>query len=243
MTAMIAREAAVAGFTVVSGLAIGIDSVAHKAVLDVAGTTVAVIGSGLIHVHPKENIPLARAIVESGGAVISEFPLNFPVSRQNFPRRNRIVAGLCRGTLLMEAGLESGALITARLAMENGRDVFALPGLADNPQAAGCHRMIKDGANLMESFDDVTAAWSLGLFQKTKPEQLITYAPDSFEDLEAGCAEICRLLSNGEATLDELYEATGRDPGSLLADLMKLELKLLVERGMDQHYRLCLKRK
>lgn len=244
MTRQIAGDAALAGFTVVSGLAFGTDAVAHRAVLDVSGNTVGVIGAGLMHLHPKENIALARAIVESGGAVVSEFPLDFPVMKGNFPRRNRIVAGLCRGTIVIEAGVESGALITARLAMECGRDVFALPGRVDNPQAAGCHRLIKDGAFLIEHFDDVCAAWNLGLLPGLcQSSDAAAYDPDSFNDLDPNCAAVCNLLAGGEATFDEIHIATGIEAGTLLAALMRLELKLLVTRGENQHYRLLSKRK
>lgn len=245
MCDMIAQEAAAAGFTVVSGLAFGVDTAAHHAVVAAGGRTVAVLGSGLMHVHPKENIPLARSIIETGGAVISEFPLGMPVMRCNFPRRNRIVAGLCRGTIVIEAGLESGALITAKLAMECGRDVFALPGRVDNPQAAGCHKLIKEGAALIESFEDVAAGWGLGLlpvFEESCAGN-VEYDPDSFSDLDPLSAKICTLLSEREANFDEIMEYCGGEAGQLLAVLMRLELKLLVEKGEDQYYRLTRKRK
>lgn len=247
MTRSIAADAAAAGFTVVSGLAYGVDAIAHRTVVDAAGITVAVLGGGLMNVHPRENIPLARAIVASGGAIISEFPLEFPVSRTSFPRRNRIVAGLCRGTIVVEAGLESGALITARLALEGSRDVFAVPGHADNPQAHGCHRLIREGAVLIENFDDVLNEFNSGLlpgFQSLPIEvgeaarSAGGYRPDSSGDLPPEQARLLELLAAGEMGLDALREATGMETGALLAALMRLELKLLVERGTDQLYRL-----
>ena len=242
MTAMLAREAAAAGFTVVSGLALGVDAIAHRAVVESSGTTVGVIGAGLLHLHPKENIPLARDIVQNGGAVVSEFPFDMPVSRQNFPRRNRIVAGLCRGTIVVEAGIDSGALITARLALESGRDVFAVPGRVDNPQARGCHKLIKEGAALIESFDDVLSAWNCGMlpgFAAVQDEQHASYA--EFSDLSENEAAVCRLLKDGEASFDMIYAALNMDAGMLSSLLTKLELKLLISQEANKFYRLNIK--
>lgn len=239
MTAMLAREAAAAGFTVVSGLALGVDSIAHKAVVQASGITVGVIGAGLLHLHPKENIPLAREIVETGGAVISEFPFDFPVSRQNFPRRNRIVAGLCRGTIVVEAGVESGALITARLALESGRDVFAVPGRVDNPQARGCHKLIKEGAALIESLDDVLGAWDFDLLpgMRCRADESAENVPE-FSDLSENEMAVCRMLKNGEASFDLLCTTLNIDPGRLSSVLTKLELKLIVAQDSNKCYRL-----
>ncbi len=242
MARAIAADAAAAGFTVVSGLAFGIDTAAHSAVVEAAGITVAVLGGGLKHIHPRENIPLARRIIAAGGAVISEFPLDFPVSRTSFPRRNRIVAGLCRSTIVVEAGVASGALITARLALENGREVFAVPGHADNPQAQGCHRLIKEGAQLIENFDDVVSALETGRLPGLEPADStaasVPYHAGAATDLAPGERRLLELIGNGEWTLDQLREASETDTGALLADLMRLEFKLLVERGPDQLYRL-----
>ena len=242
MTAMLAREAAAAGFTVVSGLALGVDSIAHKTVVSSAGITVGVIGAGLLHLHPKENIPLAREMVQSGGAVISEFPFDMPVSRQNFPRRNRIVAGLCRGVIVVEAGVDSGALITAKLALESGRDIFAVPGRIDNPQARGCHKLIKEGAALIENFDDVMSAWNCGMlpgFAAVADEQYGNYA--EFSDLSENEAAVCRLLKDGEASFDMIYAALEMDAGMLSSLLTKLELKLLISQDSNKFYRLNIK--
>ena len=234
---MFAREAVECGFTVYSGLAAGIDTVAHRTVTENNGRTIGVLGAGLMHMYPQENIALAREIIANGGAVISEFPLNYPISRHNFPRRNRIVAAMSRATLVVEAGVESGALITAHQAAELGRDVFAVPGRLDNAQAKGCHQLIKEGAGLVENFDDVLIALHIG---GRSPElgsgvsgevQAVELPPD--------CMEIYRQLQQGEADLETLQERTGREPGELLAVLMKLELKMLVERDSDHFYRLC----
>ncbi|MBO5721705.1 MAG: DNA-processing protein DprA, partial [Lentisphaeria bacterium] len=156
MAKQFAADAVLSNWKVVSGLAFGVDASAHKATLDAGGITVAVLGGGLSRIHPQEHVPLAAAIVKNNGALISEFPMDFPVSRQSFPRRNRIVAALCQATVVIEAGLDSGALITARQALEQGKAVFALPGRVDEPQAAGCNTLIRDcGAKLVTSFQDV----------------------------------------------------------------------------------------
>lgn len=236
MAQMICEDAVACGFTIISGLAIGVDTIAHTATVNAAGKTVGVLGGGLMHMHPRENIELARRMVQGGGAVISEFPLDFPVMRTNFPRRNRIVAALSRATMVVEAGLESGALITARLAAEIGRDVFALPNRVDNPQGQGCHKLIKEGAALAENFDDIISALCAGL----RPGQLNVSTGDivGSEELEPDCARIYELLKNGDADLEELREASDMDTGRLLATLMKLELKLLIERDAQHYYHL-----
>lgn len=236
MTSAIASDAAAAGFGIVSGLALGADTLAHTAAVEAGTPTLGVIGGGMMNFYPKANLELARRMIESGGAVLSEFPLNFPVHRTNFPRRNRIVAALSRAVIVTEAGMESGALITAKLALEIGREVFAVPGHADNPQAQGCHKLIKEGAGLVENFGDVMEA--LGFGHAETPE-LPGLDPD---ETPAGAAPeelaVLQVLSaENEANLDRLKETTGFDTGTLLSALMKLELKFLVERGDDQLYR------
>ncbi len=241
MAQAISTDAVNAGFTVVSGLAYGVDTVAHQAAVDAGGRTVAVLAGGLLHVHPQENLPLANAIIAHGGALISEFPMDFPVSRTGFPRRNRIVAGLARATIVVEAGLQSGALITANLALENGREVFAVPGQADNPQAAGCHQLIKNGAALIERFDDVLENFGFGFLPGLAPGEADGDAPDydasSFADLPANQRRLMELLDGGDASLEEIQMALDGDIATLLGDLMQLEMKFLVERGADLRYR------
>ncbi len=149
-----ACELSQAGFTITSGLALGIDTAAHRSALREKKHTLAVLGSGINHIYPYYNKNLSEEIVKQG-ALISEFPLNMPPKRENFPQRNRIVSGLSIGTLVIEAGIKSGSLITARLAAEQGREVFAVPGSAMNPQAKGCHFLIQQGAKLTTNIEHV----------------------------------------------------------------------------------------
>ena len=243
MTKHISAGAVNAGYTVVSGLASGVDTVAHWSAVDNGGITVAVLGGGLMRLHPQENTILARRIVEKGGAVISEFPMNFPVSRTSFPRRNRIVAGLCCATIVTEAGLESGALITARLAIENGRDVFAVPGRVDNPQAKGCHQLIREGAVLIENFDDVLTALNVGLLplfpaNGEVPDNAPEYRPNSLGDLAPEEQQVLDCFAaNTDLSVEELTVKTGLPVSNLLSILMRLEMKMLLVQGSDQRYR------
>lgn len=152
-----ARALAEQGLVVVSGLALGIDAAAHRGAIAAGGAgagTVAVIGTGIDRIYPARNAALARAIA-AAGAVVSEFPLGTPPLQHNFPRRNRLIAGLAEGVLVVEAALGSGSLITARLATETGREVFAIPGSIHSPLSRGCHRLIRDGAKLVETAEDV----------------------------------------------------------------------------------------
>ena len=143
-----------AGLAIVSGLALGIDAAAHAGGLEGAGSTIAVIGTGLDRVYPRRNLSLAHRIAGSG-LIVSEYALGTPALAAHFPLRNRIIAGLARGTLVVEAALQSGSLITARLANEAGREVFAIPGSIHSPQSRGCHALIKQGAKLVETAHDI----------------------------------------------------------------------------------------
>jgi DNA processing protein len=149
-----ARAFSGAGLTIVSGLALGIDAAAHRGGLDAAGSTIAVLGTGADILYPQRNRALGERIAREG-LIVSEFPLGTPPHGANFPRRNRVISGLARGCLVVEAALASGSLITARLAAEQGREVFAIPGSIHSPHAKGCHALIKQGAKLVESAEDL----------------------------------------------------------------------------------------
>lgn len=239
MTSAIADEAAAAGFTIVSGLALGVDTLAHQAAVSAGTPTIAVLGGGLLHLHPRENLELARGIIDSGGAIISEFPLDFPVNRTTFPRRNRIVAALSRGVIVTEAGEKSGAIITAKLALEQGREVFAVPGHADNPQAHGCHELIRQGATLIETFEQVLEAFGFGMLPHLGDGAENARPPEEEvgSDLSALEVAIMNRLAKGDASLEDLQTELATGTSLLLSALMRLELKLLIERQSDRSYR------
>lgn len=207
-----------AGLTIVSGLAAGIDAAAHRGALESPGGTIAVTGTGLDRVYPARHRELAHAIAERG-LLVSEFGPGTPPRRQNFPRRNRIVSGLARGVLVVEATLSSGSLITARLAAEQGREVFALPGSIHSPFSKGCHRLIREGAKLVETAPDVLAELQLpGPAPATAPPA--AGAPPADPD---ACAILGRL-GHGPVAADVLAAATGWAAGRVAAALALLEL-------------------
>ena len=175
---LFAAELASAGLTITSGLALGIDYTAHNAAVKLEKPTIAVLGTGLNQIYPKSHYPLSEAILETGGALISEYPLHMPAKPQNFPRRNRIIAGLALGTLVVEAAPRSGSLITARISIEENRDVFAIPGSIHEPQSRGCHELIRNGAILVESTIDIRTSLTGGIdtdiHENTKQDDLFT---------------------------------------------------------------------
>jgi len=236
MAEYLSASAAYAGWKVVSGLAFGADAVAHDAVVNAGGITVAVLGGGLARIFPQDHIPLARRMIESGGALISEFPMEFPPNKRSFPMRNRIISGLSLGTLVVEAGSSSGALITAKFALEQGRMVFAVPGEADNPQARGCNRLIRDGAKLVENFDDVLEEFEFlpGVLEKTSGktsrsfEDGIEKKSDADLKLEEDEAKIIALLEEGSKSADVLATESKIAVGRLLALLMRMEMKKII---------------
>jgi DNA processing protein len=216
-----------AGWCVVSGLALGIDGAAHEGALDGiaeggAGGTVAVLGTGIDRIYPARHAALARRIARAG-LLVSEFPLGTPPLAPNFPQRNRIIAGLARGTLVVEAALPSGSLITARQAVEAGREVFAIPGSIHSPQSRGCHALIKQGAKLVESADDVLAE-----FGAAAPTPVAT---DPAAAGDAGRRDpLLDALGYDPASLDALGARTGWPAAELAARLLELELAGHVQR-------------
>jgi DNA processing protein len=213
-----------AGLTIVSGLALGIDAAAHRGALKGAASTIAVVGTGADIVYPSRNRDLAKAIAE-GGAIISSFALGTPAIGNNFPQRNRLISGLSRGVLVVEAAMQSGSLITARLAGEQGREVFAIPGSIHSPLAKGCHRLIKQGAKLVESAQDVLE--ELGELPRGAPAATETAAPSQ---LDAGAADadtqnLLRQLGREECDVDVLCQRTGLTAARVCAMLLQLELE------------------
>ena len=242
-----------AGATIVSGLAAGIDGAAHEGALEAMSgassgssgssgahapghplPTVAVVGTGLDRVYPKRHLALARRIA-AHGVLVSEYPIGTPPLAPNFPRRNRLIAGLSRATLVVEAALASGSLITARLALEQGRDVLAIPGSIHSPQSRGCHALIKQGARLVDSVQDVldelglaAAPWlaaseAAGAAAGPRSRPGSGQGNDSF-------APLLQALGHEPVGLDALVERSGLDAAALQAQLMALELDGLVAR-------------
>ena len=208
-----ARSLAESGLTIVSGLAEGIDSAAHAGGLEGNGGGVAVVGTGLDRVYPARNRALAHRLV-AGGAVVSEFPLGAPPRPGNFPRRNRIISGLSLGILVVEAAPQSGSLITARLAAEQGREVFAMPGSIHSPLAKGCHHLIKQGAKLVESAADILEELNLGWAREIGGISQ-TQADDP----------LLELLGVDPVSLDQLAQRSGLTVDNLSAMLLTQELE------------------
>ncbi|SDB64731.1 DNA processing protein [Pseudomonas sp. NFACC23-1] len=211
--AAFSRSLAGAGFVITSGLALGIDAAAHQAALDVGGRTVGVLGTGLENFYPQRNRRLADAMIAQGSAVLSEFPLDAPPHASNFPRRNRIISGLSLGVLVVEASVASGSLITARLAAEQGREVYAIPGSIHHPGARGCHQLIRDGAALVETVEHILEA--LRGWQQLPPasEPVPVTHP------------LLRLLHAVPLSSEALADASGWGLPKVLAALTELEME------------------
>lgn len=242
-----------AGFTIVSGLARGIDTAAHEAALAAGGRTIAVLGSGIGNVYPPENQALANRISQNG-AVLSEFPVLYVPDKQSFPLRNRIVAGMSSGLLVVEAPARSGSLITANQALEQGRTVFAIPGPIDRPSSEGCHRLIQQGATLVCSADDVIDELGLEInalpLDFTNSEAKSVPLPKAENKAPAGSSappfrhvELSELerrllteLDLGDTTIDRLAEVTGVPAGRVGASLLQLEMKRLIKQLPGKYF-------
>ncbi|MBI3553992.1 MAG: DNA-protecting protein DprA [Elusimicrobia bacterium] len=236
MSRSLAKEAAQSGAVVVSGLARGIDAAAHEAALAARATTWAVLGSGLGRVYPAEHRGLAERIKASGGAVISEWPMQAPPLKGHFPRRNRIVSGLCWGTIVVEGTEHSGSLITARLALEQGREVFAVPGPADSPLSEAPHILLISGAYLVRRMSDVWEKLPPG----ARPDVSL-YDPGAAKaprgpSLSLDHQKILQLLGPDARTLDELGLASGIDLSRLSNIIFEMELRDLVAPVPGQRY-------
>ncbi len=220
-----ARALAQAGLTITSGLALGIDGAAHRGALEVGGVTIAVCGTGLDRVYPARHRDLARALAKSG-ALVSEFALGAPPRPEHFPIRNRLISGLALGTLVVEAALESGSLITARLALEQGREVFAIPGSIHAPQSRGCHALIRQGAKLVENAADVLE--ELGALAQFVQAGAATPAATTSAVLPAVAVHLLDCLGYDPATLDTLVERSGLTADAISSMLGTLEIEGLV---------------
>ncbi|MBY0454129.1 MAG: DNA-processing protein DprA [Burkholderiaceae bacterium] len=224
-----ARSLRASGLSIVSGLALGIDAAAHEGALadasdsDTTPATIAVVGTGLDRVYPRRNLDLAHRIA-AHGLLVSEYPLGTPPLAGNFPKRNRIIAGLSQGTLVVEAAPASGSLITARLAAEQGREVFAIPGSIHAPQSRGCHALIRQGAKLVESAQDVLEELHL-----PTPVGTVTVAQETPTERPVD-APLLAALAFDPVGLDALVARTGMDTATLLVQLLELELDGAVAR-------------
>ncbi len=220
------RQLAVRGFTVVSGMARGIDSAAHKGAVSVKGRTIAVLGCGVDVAYPPENADLMKEIA-SCGAVMSEFPFKTKPDRGNFPRRNRIISGLSMGVVVVEAAKSSGSLITASFALEQGREVFAVPGKVDSPRSIGTHRLIKEGAKLVHDVEDILEELAPGARQNPPGRgagtgaRTVSLSPDE--------EKVYGLLSSEPVHVDDLSRESAMSASSVLSILMVLEVKGLVK--------------
>jgi DNA processing protein len=227
-TRRIVGELAAAGVTVVSGLAIGVDTIAHAAALETGGRTIAVLGSGLDQVYPERNRALAEQIV-ANGALVSEFPLGTRPTPQLFPVRNRIISGLSLGTLVVEAGEKSGALITVRFALEQGRDVFAVPGPIFSPKSAGPNQLIRDGAGLVSRGQDILEA--LNLSAAAIQQEVQAALPDDPTELA-----LMGLVSYEAQHIDEIRRQSDMPITVVSSTLAILELKGLVRQAGPMQY-------
>lgn len=231
MARRLSGDAAAAGLVVVSGLARGIDGEAHRAALDAGGTTWAVMGSGLAQVYPSEHAELARRLVAAGGALLSELPLDMAPLPENFPKRNRLVSGLAWATVVVEGRERSGSGVTARQALEQGREVLAVPGPADSPLSEAPLRLLADGAGLARGLDDILAVLPPGAGRK----EAAPVPPPTAPMLEDE-ARVLALLGSDSLSLDELAGATGLDTSRLSSIMFGLELKSMVVFVPGQRY-------
>lgn len=223
------------GFAITSGLALGVDACAHLGALDAGGKTLAVMGTGIDLVYPSRHRGLAQQIIDSGGAIISEFPLGTGSQAANFPQRNRIISGLSLGTLVVEAAVQSGSLITAAYALQQNREVFAIPGSIHNPLARGCHQLIRQGATLVETAQDIIEQLDGMLSFKVReariaPPKLIP-EPELNQPLELDATEQRLLDAIGfdPVTMDLLIQRSQMAVGQVASCLMGLEIKGVVQ--------------
>ncbi|AQT61010.1 DNA-processing protein DprA [Cellvibrio sp. PSBB023] len=247
------------GLAITSGLALGIDAAAHRGALSAGGITIAVMGTGIDRIYPSRHHQLAQAIVDGGGALVSEFPLGTSSHASHFPQRNRIISGLSGGTLVVEAAVQSGSLITASYALQHNREVFAIPGSIHNPLARGCHQLIRQGATLVETAQDIVDQLSGLISYKRQELSEASQRDDFFQDdtstttkatppaakppvappsLSAQEQQLLQALGYDPLPLDLLAERIGQEVGALSAALIGLEIKGLVQQ-VGASYQRC----
>lgn len=212
------------GLTITSGLAMGIDTESHKGALATQGKTIAVLGTGINKIYPATNKALAKQIVAAGGAIISEFATNMPAKAENFPRRNRIISGLSAGVLIIEATIRSGSLITARLAAEQGREVFAIPGSIHNPLARGCHQLIRQGAKLIETAQDVLEEF-VGAQNLVPLPFVPQHSVPQQNNIDSDHQNLLKYVDYETTPIDVLVERSGLPANQVASMLLILELQ------------------
>lgn len=230
-----AADLARLGFCIVSGMARGTDTAAHEGALEVGGTTIAVFGCGMDIIYPPENLELYQAIAKSG-AVLSEFPFGRRADRQTFPMRNRVVAGMCEAVIVIESAASGGSMITARFAGEQGRQIMAVPGRIDQESSAGCHQLIRDGATMVTSVDDILEELRYERVVQTEVD-FTAEGSSGMPTLDPDESAILEKLKGGEALgVDELSALLDRSVSEISAALMSLEIKRCVTKRADGRF-------
>lgn len=238
-TAVWAKQLAETGITVNSGLAYGVDSIAHKTTLQSGGKTVAVLGSGIDVIYPAKNSNLARHMTENGGAVITEYPPGTPPDAVNFPARNRIVSGMSHGVLVVESGIKGGSMITARYALDQNREVFVVPHQLDYARGEGCNYLIKMGqGKLVQRLDDILEEVSIITNEVQSQRAVQTAKKWESLDLNSELQTICKLLSEGELHIDQISEKLESPTFKLLPLLLDLEMQGAVRQKAGKYFEL-----
>lgn len=227
ITEALCKRLSAMGICIVSGLARGIDTLAHKSALEAGGETIAVFGCGLSHIYPPENRYLRDKIVRQG-AIVSEFPVTMRPDRNNFPARNRVISGLSHGTLVIEAGEKSGALITAEFALEQGREIFAVPGNINSPNSKGTNRLIKTGAILVENPDSIVHELSASVQDYLESKKTAANNSSETTGLSTLERQVMAVLSQEEKHIDIIIENSRLSPAEVSATLVQLELNGLI---------------
>jgi DNA processing protein len=230
-----AKHLSLSGFSIVSGLALGVDTAAHEGALDGGGMTVAFLGHGIDSIYPPANRDLAKRIL-ARGAICSEFPIGSVPRPEHFPQRNRLISGLSLGTLVVEAAKRSGSLISARLAAEQGREIFAIPGSIHNPMARGCHQLIRQGAKLVESADDIVSELGSVVAHLMQSPEVSKPAPATVVELDSEYQELLNIIDFDPATPDELSNQSGLTIDQVSSMLLILELEGKIEAHAGGRY-------